>query len=43
MLSRFLGYPEIPTTVLTNVYSGLVTEKVGWRHTSDRSCSGKAK
>jgi uncharacterized membrane protein YoaK (UPF0700 family) len=43
VLSQFLGYPEIPTTVLTNVYSGLVTEKFGWRHMADRCSTGTAK
>lgn len=31
VLSQFLGYPEIPAMVLTNVYSGLVIEKIAWR------------
>ena len=43
VLSQFLGYPEIPTTVLTNVYSGLVTEKFGWHHMADRRSSDTAK
>lgn len=36
MMSQFLGYLEIPATVLTNAYSGLVTEKVGQRHLAGR-------
>lgn len=43
VMSQFLGYPEIPTTVLTNVYSGLVTENLGWRHKTDRRSNGTAK
>ena len=42
VLSQFLGYPEIPAMVSTNVYPGLMIEKIAWRQMADRRSSGTA-
>lgn len=43
VLSQFLGYPEIPTTVLTSVYSGLMTDRPRWIGNANRNTDSTAK